>query len=43
MATVDRTGAAFALREIMPVLGLNFITTDIAANSITDNQSHFLL
>ena len=43
VATVDRTGAAFALHEIVPVLGLNFNTADIAANSIADNQSHFLL
>lgn len=43
MATVDRTGPTFALHEIVPVLGLNFITADIAANSITDNQSYFLL
>ena len=43
VTTVDRTGPTFALHEIVPVLGLNFITADIAANSITDNQSHFLL
>lgn len=43
MAAVDCAGTAFALHEIVSMLGLNFITTDIAANSIADNQSQVLL
>ena len=34
VTAVDRTGPTFALHEIVPVLGLNFITADIAADSL---------
>ena len=38
MAAVYRTGTAFTGYEIMAVFGFDFITADIAANSIFDNQ-----
>ena len=38
MAAVYRTGTAFTGYEIMAIFGFDFITADIAANSIFDNQ-----
>ena len=38
MAAVYRTGTAFAGYEIMAVFGFDFITADIAANGVFDNQ-----
>ena len=38
MAAVYRTGTAFAGYEIMAVRGFDFITADIAANSVFDNH-----
>ena len=38
MAAVYRTGTAFAGYEIMAMFGFDFITADIAANSVFDDQ-----
>ena len=38
MAAVYRTGTAFTGYEIMAVFGFDFITADIAANGVFDNQ-----
>ena len=38
MTAVYRTGTAFAGYEIMAVFGFDFVTADIAANGIFDNQ-----
>ena len=38
MAAVYRTGTAFAGYEIMAMFGFDFITADIAANSVFDNH-----
>ncbi len=38
MAAVYRTGTAFAGYEIMAMFGFDFITADIAANGVFDNQ-----
>ena len=38
VAAVYRTGTAFTGYEIMAVRGFGFITADIAANGIIDNQ-----
>ena len=38
MAAVYRTGTAFTGCEIMAMFGFDFITADIAANCVFDNQ-----
>jgi hypothetical protein len=38
MAAVYCAGATFTLHIVMPVCRLDFITTDIAANSVFDNH-----
>ena len=38
VAAVYRTGSAFTGYEIMAMFGFDFITADIAANSIFDNH-----
>ena len=38
VAAVYRTGTAFTGYEIMAMFGFNFITTNIAANSVFDNH-----
>lgn len=39
VTAVNSTGATLALHIIMAVFGFDFITADIAANSIFDNQN----
>ena len=38
VAAVYRTGSAFTGYEIMAVRGFDFVTADIAANGVFDNQ-----
>ena len=38
VAAVNSTGTAFTGYEIMAVFGFDFITADIAANGVFDNQ-----
>lgn len=38
VAAVHRAGTAFAGHEVVPVLGFNFITAEIAADCIFDNH-----
>ena len=38
VAAVYRTGSAFTGYEIMAMFGFDFITADIAANGVFDNQ-----
>ena len=41
--SVDSAGAAFAFHIIVAVFGFNFVTADVAANSILDNHELFSL
>ena len=41
IAAVHRAGSAFASHKVMPVLRFNFITTNIAADSIANDNFLF--
>jgi hypothetical protein len=38
VTAIDGTGSAFALYEIVAVLGFNFVATEIAAYGVFDNH-----
>ena len=43
MTTIDRAGSAFTCDKIVPILGLNHFSADIALDSVPDNHSVNLL